>query len=114
MHISDVRVRKVMREGRLRAILSMVIDNSVAVHDIKIVQGDGRLFVAMPSRRDESGTFRDIVHPINADTRSQIEEAVLTAYANYTETEAITAIALEADEFGQYGDTAAGEPCLVV
>ena len=70
MNISDIRIRKVMQDGRLKAVVSMTVDNAIAVHDIKIVQGEERVFVAMPSRRDESGMFRDIIHPISPEARS--------------------------------------------
>jgi len=83
MNISDIRIRKILQEGRLRAVVSLTIDNAVAVHDIKLVQGDERMFVAMPSRRDESGTFRDIIHPINPEARKQIENLILSAYDDY-------------------------------
>jgi stage V sporulation protein G len=83
MNISDIRIRKVMPDGRLKAVVSMTVDNAVAVHDIKIVQGDERVFVAMPSRRDESGVFRDIIHPISPEARSEIEAAVISAYERY-------------------------------
>lgn len=84
MDISDIRIRKIIQEGRLRAVVSLTVDNSLAVHDIRIVQGDERLFVAMPSRRDESGMFRDIVHPINPDARKEIESMILKAYEEHT------------------------------
>ena len=80
MEITDIKIRKMMNEGRLRAVVSITIDNALAVHDIKLIQGDERLFVAMPSRRDENGIFRDIVHPITADVREKIEEKLLAAY----------------------------------
>ena len=83
MNISDIRIRKVMPDGRLKAVVSMTVDNAVAVHDIKIVQGDERVVVAMPSRRDESGVFRDIIHPISPEARSEIESAVISAYERY-------------------------------
>jgi stage V sporulation protein G len=83
LEISDIRIRKILQEGRLRAVVSLTIDNAVAVHDIKLVQGDERMFVAMPSRRDESGTFRDIIHPINGEARNQIETLILKAYDDY-------------------------------
>jgi stage V sporulation protein G len=83
MEISDIRIRKILQEGRLRAVVSLTIDNAVAVHDIKLVQGDERMFVAMPSRRDESGTFRDIIHPINPEARQQLETMILGAYDEY-------------------------------
>lgn len=80
MQITDVKIRKMMSGGRLRAVVSITIDDMLAVHDIKVVQGDERLFVAMPSRRDENGIFRDIVHPISPDARRAIEENILEAY----------------------------------
>ena len=80
MEITDVKVRKIMSEGRLRAVVSVTIDDMLAVHDIKVVQGDERLFVAMPSRKDENGVFRDIVHPISPSARKLFEESILEAY----------------------------------
>ncbi|MCL1882053.1 MAG: septation regulator SpoVG [Oscillospiraceae bacterium] len=90
LEISDIRVRKIIHEGRLRAVVSLTIDNAVAVHDIKLVQGDERMFVAMPSRRDESGTFRDIIHPINPEARQQIESQILKAYDEHLAAEEAT------------------------
>ena len=80
MEITDVKIRKIMSEGRLRAVVSLTIDDMFAVHDIKVVQGDERLFVAMPSRKDENGVFRDIVHPISPAARKLFEENILDAY----------------------------------
>lgn len=80
MNISEIKVRRLIPEGKLRGIVSITIDDVLAVHDIKIVQGEERLFVAMPSRRDESGLFRDIVHPINSTTRREVEDEILSAY----------------------------------
>jgi stage V sporulation protein G len=80
MEITDVKVRKVMSDGRLRGVVSVTIDDMFAVHDIKVVQGDERLFVAMPSRKDENGVFRDIVHPISASARKLFEDTILDAY----------------------------------
>ena len=67
-------------DGRLRAVVSVTVDDMLAVHDVKVVQGDDRLFVAMPSRRDEIGIFRDIVHPISAEAREYFEQSVISAY----------------------------------
>ncbi len=80
MTISDIRIRRVMQEGRLRAVVSLTIDNAIAVHDIRLVQGDDRMFVAMPSRRDDEGKFRDIIHPIHPEVRNEIEERIIAAY----------------------------------
>lgn len=83
MEISDIKIRKTMHEGRLRAVVSITIDNAIAIHDIKLVQGDERMFVAMPSRREDNGVFRDIIHPISSNIREEIEEKILNAYQNY-------------------------------
>lgn len=83
MKITDIKIRKIIQEGRLKAVISVTIDNELAVHDIKVVQGDERLFVAMPSRKDENGIFRDIVHPISPESRHFIEDQILEAYQNH-------------------------------
>ncbi|MCQ2464657.1 MAG: septation regulator SpoVG [Oscillospiraceae bacterium] len=83
MEITDIKIRKILSEGRLRAVVSVTLNDLLAVHDIKVVQGDDRLFVAMPSRKDESGTFRDIVHPITASGRKMFEEEILSAYNHH-------------------------------
>lgn len=80
MNITDIKVRRLLEEGRLRAVVSVTVDNEIAIHDIKVIEGPERLFVAMPSRREPSGVFRDIAHPISPAARRQFEEAVLTAY----------------------------------
>lgn len=80
MNITDIRVRKLLHDGRLRAIVSVTLDNEVTIHDIKVIEGPQRLFVAMPSRREENGSFRDVVHPISPDARHTLEEGVLDAY----------------------------------
>jgi len=83
MEITDIKIRKILTEGRLRAVISITIDDMIAIHDIKIVNGDERLFVAMPSRKDESGIFRDIIHPISPQAREIIENEILEAYRKY-------------------------------
>ena len=80
MVITDVKIRKIMTEGRLRAVVSITIDGMLAVHDIKVVEGEKGLFIAMPSRKAADGEYRDIAHPINSATRSNIQEIVLDAY----------------------------------
>ena len=83
LDITDIKIRKVYREGRLRALVSVTFDNVFAVHDIKVIDGPKRLFAAMPSRRDENGTFRDICHPITAKERNRLEKEVVYAYEQY-------------------------------
>lgn len=80
MNITDIRIRKTYTENRLRALVSITVDYDLAVHDIKVIEGPERLFVAMPSRKELSGVFRDIVHPISPAARWQFEQSVLNAY----------------------------------
>ena len=80
MQITDVRVRKLSEEGKMRGIVSVTFDNAFVVHDIKIIEGQNGLFIAMPSRKVSEGEFRDIAHPINAEMRQVVEDAVLKAY----------------------------------
>ncbi|MBQ8599207.1 MAG: septation regulator SpoVG [Oscillospiraceae bacterium] len=80
MEITDIRIRKLYEETRLKALVSVTLGQELAIHDIKVIQGPNRLFVAMPSRKDENGLFRDIIHPITQEVREQLENAVLLAY----------------------------------
>ncbi len=80
MNITDVRIRKVEGQNRLRAVASITIDGAFAVHELRIIEGKNGLFVAMPSRQATDGTFRDIAHPIDAQTRKEIEDAVIAKY----------------------------------
>lgn len=80
MEVTDVRLRRVQTEGRMRAIASITLDNEFVVHDIRVIDGNDGLFVAMPSKRTPDGEFRDIAHPINSGTRSKLQQAVLAAY----------------------------------
>lgn len=80
MKISDVRVRKINSEGKMKAIVSVTFEDCFVVHDIKIIEGQNGLFIAMPSRKMPDGEFKDIAHPINSDTRNHVAEAVFKAY----------------------------------
>ena len=80
MHVTDVRVRRIAREGKMRAVVSITIDSVFVVHDIKVIEGEKGLFIAMPSKKSADGEYRDIAHPINSATRSNIQEIVLDAY----------------------------------
>lgn len=80
MNITDIRIRKLYQDNRLRALVSVTIDGDFTVHDIKVIQGPERLFAAMPSRKDENGMFRDIAHPITAAARQQLEDIILERY----------------------------------
>lgn len=83
MEITDIKIRKIITESHLKAVVSITLDNQLAVHDIKVVQGNSRLFVAMPSRKDENGVFRDIVHPISPEARQMLESQILDAYERH-------------------------------
>ena len=85
MEITDIRIRKTYDNGRLRALVSLTLDGDIAIHDIKVIDGPNRLFVAMPSRRDEQGIFRDICHPITEQARKDLETSILEAYKIYNE-----------------------------
>lgn len=80
MTITDVRVRKVESEGKMKAVVSITIDDEFAVHDIKVIEGDKGLFIAMPSRKAKDGEYRDIAHPINSDTREKLQKTILNHY----------------------------------
>ena len=80
MEVTDVRLRRVNTEGRMKAIVSITLDNEFVVHDIRVINGNNGLFVAMPSKRTPDGEFRDIAHPINSGTRAKIQDAVLAEY----------------------------------
>lgn len=90
MKISDIKFRKSLTGGNLKAIASLTIDGCIAIHEIKVIETN-HLFVAMPSRKDEIGNYHDIVHPINERTRNLIESAVLAAYRLYAESQALIA-----------------------
>lgn len=83
MNITEIKIRKTYNEGRLRALVSVTIDSDLAVHDIKVIEGPERYFVAMPSRREENGVFRDVVHPISAKARQDMESLILQEYERY-------------------------------
>ncbi|MCH4039544.1 MAG: septation regulator SpoVG [Eubacteriales bacterium] len=80
MNITDVRVRRVSKEGKMKAVVSITIDNEFAVHDIKVIEGEKGLFIAMPSRKAADGEYRDIAHPINSQTRNELQNLILTKY----------------------------------
>ncbi|MEG0229773.1 MAG: septation regulator SpoVG [Oscillospiraceae bacterium] len=85
MNISDIKIRRLCAEKRLRALVSITINNAIAIHDIKIIEGDDRYFIAMPSRKEPSGIYRDIVHPISEEARKYIESEILKSYEHAKE-----------------------------
>ena len=80
MQITDVRVRKITKEGKMKAIVSITIDDEFVIHDIKVIEGDKGLFIAMPSKQATDGEYRDIAHPINSSTRERIQNTILDSY----------------------------------
>lgn len=87
MQITDVRIRKVEKEGKMKAVVSITIDEEFVVHDIKVIDGEKGLFIAMPSRKAADGEYRDIAHPINSDTRNKIQQIILEKYESVVATE---------------------------
>ena len=80
MQITDVRVRKITREGKMKAIVSITLDDEFVVHDIKVIEGEKGLFIAMPSKKATDGEYRDIAHPINSSTRENLQKVILESY----------------------------------
>ena len=92
MQITDVRVRKVAKEGTLKAVVSITIDDEFVVHDIKVIEGEKGLFIAMPSKKALDGEYRDIAHPINSGTRERIQSTILEKYSQSIEDEPETVL----------------------
>ena len=82
MEITDVRVRKTTKEGKMRAVVSITLDDEFVIHDIKVIEGERGLFIAMPSKKSADGEYRDIAHPINSATREKLQNMILEAYEN--------------------------------
>ena len=84
MQVTDVRVRRVEKEGKMKAIVSITLDNEFVIHDIKVIEGEKGLFIAMPSRKAADGEYRDIAHPINSNTRDMIQTIIPVSYTHLT------------------------------
>lgn len=80
MKVTDVRLRKIQTDGRMKALVSITLDDAFVIHDLRVIEGNSGLFVAMPSKRTPDGEFRDIAHPINSDMRQEIQDAVMKVY----------------------------------
>lgn len=80
MEITDIRIRQIAQEGKMKAVVSVTFDNCFVVHDIKIIEGTDKLFIAMPSRKTPDGEFKDIAHPINMDMRERLQQSILDKY----------------------------------
>ena len=90
MKITDVRIRKLAKEGKMKAVVSITLDDEFVVHDIKVIEGEKGLFIAMPSRKTTTGEYKDIAHPINSQTREQIQEIILIEYQKALTEEVLT------------------------
>ncbi|UXR69765.1 MULTISPECIES: septation regulator SpoVG [unclassified Staphylococcus] len=80
MKVTDVRLRKIQTEGRMKALVSITLEDAFVIHDLRVIEGNSGLFVAMPSKRTADGEFRDIAHPINSEMRKEIQDAVMKVY----------------------------------
>lgn len=80
MDITDIRVRRMAADGKMKAVVSVTFDNAIVIHDIKVIEGQEKLFIAMPSRKTPEGVFKDIAHPINAEMRETLQSAILSKY----------------------------------
>jgi len=87
MKITDIKVRKVSQEGKMKAVISVTFDDSFVIHDIKVIEGKEKLFAAMPSRKVADGTYRDIVHPITSEMREELQNAILEKYEEFLNSE---------------------------
>jgi len=90
MEITDIRIKKIASDSKMKAVVSVTFDNAFVVHDIKIIEGQDKLFTAMPSRKTPDNEFKDIAHPINSQMRETLENAILKEYENYLNSEAVT------------------------
>ena len=87
MNVTDVRMRRVAKDGKMKAVASITIDDEFVVHDIKVIEGDNGLFIAMPSRRSADGEYRDVAHPITTEVRDSLQRLILDRYAQLPEEE---------------------------
>lgn len=90
MNITDVRIRKLNADGKMKAIVSLTFDDEFVVHDIKIIEGQSGLFIAMPSRKMGEGDFRDIAHPLNSETRNRIKDTIFAEYEKMSDSEPVS------------------------
>ena len=91
MQITDIRVRRINNDGRMKAVVSVTFDSAFVVHDIKVIEGQDKFFIAMPSRKTPDGEFKDIAHPINVETRQEIQDAIINKYKETIEQEELEA-----------------------
>jgi len=89
MKITDVRVRKINRDSKMRAVVSITLDDEFVIHDIKVIEGEKGLFIAMPSRKAGSGEYKDIAHPINTETRDTIQNIIVDAYLKASDSDEV-------------------------
>ena len=110
MEITDVRVRKVTKEGKLKAIVSITLDEAFVVHDIKVIEGEKGLFIAMPSRKMGEGDFRDIAHPLVSETRNKIKDAIFAEYEKVLAEKELEAAAARTETPAENAEEASASP----
>jgi len=98
MQITDIRIRKVNSEGKLKAYVTVTFDDCFVVHNVKVIEGKTGVFIAMPSRKTKTGEYKDVAHPIHSDFRNLLQERILDAYANADDVDVVDATALDGDD----------------
>ena len=98
MQITDIRIRKVNSEGKLKAYVTVTFDDCFVVHNVKVIEGKTGVFIAMPSRKTKTGEYKDVAHPIHSDFRNLLQERILDAYANAEDADVVDAAALNGDD----------------
>lgn len=104
MQITDIKIRKLFDDGPMKAVVSITIENAIAVHDVKVIYARDKYFIVMPSRKNPDGTYRDIVHPINAQFRAELERVVLAEYEREVERQKIEQAAEAAQPAPEFAD----------
>lgn len=98
MQITDIRIRKVNSEGKLKAYVTVTFDDCFVVHNVKVIEGKTGVFIAMPSRKTKTGEYKDVAHPIHSDFRNELQERILTAYENADDAEVVDALSGDPDD----------------
>lgn len=98
MQITDIRIRKVNSDGKLKAYVTVTFDDCFVVHNVKVIEGKTGVFIAMPSRKTKTGEYKDVAHPIHSDFRNELQERILFAYENAADVEMVDAVAVDPDD----------------
>ncbi|HUX49396.1 MAG TPA: septation regulator SpoVG [Spirochaetia bacterium] len=98
MQITDIRIRKVDSEGKLKAYVTVTFDDCFVVHNVKVIEGKTGVFIAMPSRKTKTGEYKDVAHPIHSDFRNMLQDRILDAYANADDAESMNAVGVDGED----------------